>query len=95
MNLFKKKITRRAMIQDAGLVAGAGLLGLASNEIAHSQAAAGRSGSARALVLCSDRSHNADEIHMALGRLFKELNMPVDFTIEYEKLSAKLLSNYQ
>lgn len=32
---------------------------------------------------------------MSLAKLFKELNMPIDYTIECEKISAKLLSNYQ
>jgi len=98
MKNSSKSFTRRALLKNAGLAAGAGLVAPSLSAAAVEPAQAGgsaRAGSARALVLCSDRSHNADEIHMALGRLFKELNMPVDFTIEYEKLSQKLLSNYQ
>ena len=88
-----KNVTRRALLKNAGLAAGVGLVSpaLSVAEPALAQA----NGRARALVLCGDRSHSADEIRMALSRLFKDLNMPVDFTIEYEKLSRSLLSKYQ
>jgi hypothetical protein len=98
MKNSSKSLTRRVLLKNAGLAAGAGLV---APVLSAAAAGAQVSGSAhansskRALVLCSDRSHNADVIRMALGRLFKDLNMPVDFTIEYEKLSRSLLSNYQ
>ena len=57
---------------------------------------AGRAvGAPRTLALIGDRYHNADYIRTTLARLFKSLDLPVDFTIDYEKLSAQLLSTYQ
>lgn len=52
-------------------------------------------GAPRTLALIGDRYHNADYIRTTLARLFKSLDLPVDFTIDYEKLSAQLLSPYQ
>jgi hypothetical protein len=47
------------------------------------------------LALVGDRYHNADYIVVALGRLFRELELPVDFTINYASISAELLRGYQ
>ena len=49
----------------------------------------------RALALIGDRYHNADYIRVALNRLFRELNLPFDYTINYEQISARLLSAYR
>jgi hypothetical protein len=49
----------------------------------------------RVLALIGDRYHNADYIRVALNRLFRELNLPFDYTINYEHLSARLLASYQ
>ena len=62
--------------------------------------AAGRHGAGlaasppRSLALIGDRYHNSDFIRVALDKLFDELKLPVDYTINYAELSAKLLSNY-
>ena len=53
MKLPRAKLSRRALVQKAGIVAGAGLLGLGSSP------ARGR-GKPRALALVGDRYHNAD-----------------------------------
>jgi hypothetical protein len=52
-------------------------------------------GSPRALALIGDRYHNADYIRVALTRLFKSLNLPVEFTINDQEISAQFLRDYQ
>jgi Trehalose utilisation len=93
MKRFGTMFSRRTLVQKAGLAAGAGLLGLGSSEIVHSQSP--RSGGTRALALIGDRYHNADYIRVALDKTFKELNIPIDYTIQYDQISANLLKNYQ
>jgi hypothetical protein len=79
MNSF----SRRRLLRGA---AGAGLVG----------AAAGQTGQKRprALALIGDRYHNADYIRVSLDRVFKEVGVPVDYTILYDQLSRDLLSKY-
>ncbi len=48
----------------------------------------------RVLALIGDRYHNADYIRVALNRLFHELNLPIDYTINYDQISARLLASY-
>jgi len=47
------------------------------------------------LALIGDRYHNADYIRVALNRLFRELNLRVDYTINYDQISAGLLASYR
>jgi type 1 glutamine amidotransferase len=42
-----------------------------------------------------DRYHNQDYIRVSLNRLFKELNLAVDYTTNYYDLSKSLLEPYQ
>jgi len=42
-----------------------------------------------------DRYHNADYIRVALNRLFRNLNLPIDYTINYDQISARLLAPYR
>jgi type 1 glutamine amidotransferase len=96
MKLLSKNISRRALVQNAGIVAGAGLLGLAASENLQSQPAAARgNGKPRALALIGDRYHNPDYIRVSLDKVFNDLNIPIDYTIEYNSISADLLKNYQ
>ena len=97
MNAFDKKLSRRSLVQNAGLAATAGLLGISSSQIADSQRPEQASGNstARALALIGDRYHNADYIRVALDKTFKQLNIPIDFTIHYDHISADLLKNYR
>ena len=37
----------------------------------------------RALALIGDRAHNADYIRVSLDKVFRELNIPIDYTIDY------------
>jgi hypothetical protein len=49
----------------------------------------------RALALIGDRYHNPDYIHVSLDKVFHELNMAIDYTMDYASLSAALLKPYQ
>lgn len=49
----------------------------------------------RVLALIGDRYHNSDYIRVSLDKLFKELDLPVDYTTNYDHLSHSLLQNYQ
>jgi len=51
--------------------------------------------SRRALALIGDRYHNADYIQVALAGMFEGQGVTVDYTIDYERLSAEGLKNYQ
>jgi type 1 glutamine amidotransferase len=91
-------LSRRTLIKNAGLtVAATGLAGLSGLETAESQSAepATRLKGARALALIGDRYHNSDYIRVSLNRLFNELNIPLDLTIQYERISLSLLKQYQ
>ncbi len=49
----------------------------------------------RVLALIGDRYHNSDYIRVSLGKLFHELNLPVDYTINYDEVSGRLLQAYR
>ena len=49
----------------------------------------------RALALIGDRYHNPDYIRVSLDKVFQELNISVDYTMDYASLSAALLKPYQ
>ncbi len=91
-------ISRRNLLQKAGALAAGGAFGV-SNTWAASQALRSqtkRTGKApRTLVLMCDRYHNQDYVRVSLNRLFKELNLPVDYTTNYYDLSKSLLEPYQ
>lgn len=97
MELPGSKVTRRTLVKSAGLLATAGALGFAAHESAGSQveSPASNSSGARVLALIGDRYHNPDYIRVALDKVFRELNMPWEYTIHYDRLSAELLKNYQ
>jgi type 1 glutamine amidotransferase len=88
MKFFPTKLSRRALVQNAGIVAGAGMLGLVGG-------AAVAPKSPRALALIGDRYHNPDYIRVSLDKVFQELGIPIDYTIQYDQISAALLKNYQ
>jgi type 1 glutamine amidotransferase len=97
MKLFGATFSRRTLFQNAGLTAGAGLLDLAVSESAHSQTSehSRGSGTPRALALIGDRFHNPDYIRVSLDKIFKDLNIPIDYTIQYDQVSRGLLKKYQ
>jgi type 1 glutamine amidotransferase len=92
MKLFNQKVSRRTLVQNAGIVAGAGLLGLGAGATVQSPASSGKP---RALALVGDRYHNPDYIRVSLDRVFKDLGVPIDYTIQYSALSATMLKDYQ
>ena len=49
----------------------------------------------RVLALIGDHYHNSDYIRVALNRLFRELNLPFDYTIDCDQISARLLASYR
>ena len=98
MTLIGKKLSRRTLVQHAGAVAGAGLLGFERANSLYSQSPAVsplHAGQPRVLALIGDRHHNADYIRVSLDRVFKELSIPIDYTVEYDKISAELLKSYK
>src|SRR5579859_3757909 len=82
MKLFPPRISRRQLV--AGAAAGALSIGTAR--------AAARP---RALALIGDRYHNPDYIHVSLDKVFHELDIAIDYTMDYASLSAALLKPYQ
>ena len=93
MKMLPTKFSRRALVQNAGVVAGAGLLGLGATASLQSQSSG--NGKPRALALVGDRFHNPDYIRVSLDKVFKELDLPIDYMIQYDQISASLLKNYQ
>jgi type 1 glutamine amidotransferase len=91
MRLFRTSFSRRTLVQRAGMLAGAGMLGLGTGAPLQSQG----SGKRRALALIGDRYHNPDYIRVSLDKVFKDLNIPIDYTIQYDQISASLLRDYQ
>jgi hypothetical protein len=49
----------------------------------------------RDIALIGDRYHNSDYIQVALNRLFRELNLSFDYSINYHQISARLLASYR
>jgi type 1 glutamine amidotransferase len=93
MKFFRSNFSRRSLVKNAGLVAGAGLVGLGSAPAVQSQSAG--NGKPRALALIGDRYHNPDYIRVSLDKIFKDLNIPIDYTIQYDGISANMLKGYQ
>ena len=56
---------------------------------------AGKPAGPRALALIGDRYHNADYIRLSLNKVFGELNIPIDYTIDTGAISPELLRPYQ
>ncbi|MEO6802118.1 MAG: ThuA domain-containing protein [Granulicella sp.] len=91
------KISRRTLLQGVGAAATLSALGT-ENALAAPQVVTARKGGAtkpRALALIGDAAHNADGLRVSLGRVFKEADIPIDFTTNYYDLSASLLKPYR
>jgi type 1 glutamine amidotransferase len=83
MKLISPELSRRA------LVAGLGAAALPAE-------AQPRNGTRpRALALIGDRYHNPDYIHVSLDRVFHDLDIPIDYTMDYAGLSAASIKPYQ
>ena len=85
-------IPRRRLLKSAGALASAGVL---LKPYGKSTAFPADDNRPRTLALIGDRYHNADYIRVALNRLFRELNLPIDYTINYDQISARLLASYR
>jgi hypothetical protein len=90
MSVFGDRTHRRAFLEGATMSAMAGIVSTGGRTAAGAEKA-----SPQTLALIGDRYHNPDFIRVALTRLFESLALPVDFTIDYDKISADLLSRYQ
>ena len=91
MKFFPTKLSRRALVQNAGTWPAPDCLAW---EPARCRGSAAR-GKPRALALIGDRYHNPDYIRVSLDKVFQDLGIPVDYTIQYDQISAALLKNYQ
>jgi hypothetical protein len=82
-------ISRRRLLRNAAAIAAAGAM--ESGKLPASQASAGSSGESngrpRTLALVGDYAHNCDAIRVSLDRLFKELDLPIDYTTNYYDIS--------
>lgn len=94
-----KGISRRQLIQVAVGIGAVGTSSLPTELFASGlsghQSQNASSSAPRTLVLMCDRYHNQDYIRVSLDRLFKDLNLPVDYTTNYYDLSKSLLEPYQ
>ncbi len=89
---MRAAISRRRLLKSVGALASGGVL-LDPRE--ESSAVPADDKRPRVLALIGDRYHNADYIRVALNRLFQELNLPIDYTINYDQISARLLQPYR
>jgi type 1 glutamine amidotransferase len=84
MKLVQPRITRRMLVAGAAATALPAASGTAR--------AAARP---RALALIGDRYHNPDYIHVSLDKVFHELDIAIDYTMDYAGLSAASIKPYQ
>jgi type 1 glutamine amidotransferase len=84
MKLFQPKLSRRMLV--------AGAAAAALNAASGAARAAVRP---RALALIGDRYHNPDYIHVSLDKVFHEMDIAIDYTMDYAGLSAASIKPYQ
>ena len=84
---MRSSLSRRRLLKRAGALASGGILLDSRRE---GRASGSEDSRPRVLALIGDRYHNADYIAVALNRLFRELNLPFDYTINYDHISARL-----
>ena len=85
-------LSRRRLLEGVGALVSGGVL---LDSRGQTPAVSADEQRPRALALIGDRYHNSDYIRVALGKLFRELNLPIDFTINYDQISAQLLRPYR
>lgn len=91
-------ISRRSVLQNMGVAVAAGALhgSQAEDALAAPVAREGKGDHGRrVLALIGDRYHNSDYIRVSLDRLFRTLDLAVDYTSQYDHLSRSLLGDYQ
>jgi type 1 glutamine amidotransferase len=92
------KVMRRDILRNLGALGASGVLmnsGKADEVRTTVQSATRGPNRPQVLALIGDRIHNADYIRVALSRLFRELNLSVEFTINFEEIDAARLRNYR
>jgi hypothetical protein len=77
---------RRSFVRGAAVALGAGMFRLSFGQ---------QSKARRVVALIGDRYHNSDYIQVALTKMFDGLNVTVDYTTRYDKLSAAMLRDNQ
>lgn len=90
-----KKLSRRALLQGLATTAAARALGPTRTVAAPQIVKNLDGGKPRTIALMGDPSHNSDAVRVSLDRIFKDLNLPIDYTTNYYDLSAELLKPYQ
>lgn len=83
-------VSRRSVLKSAAAIGAGSILGAAALTAAQD---AGKP-KPRVLALIGDRFHNPDYIRVSLDRLFSELGVPIDYTIQYDQLSRDRLRGY-
>ncbi len=83
-------LSRRRLLISAAAIGAGSILGAAAPTVAQD---AGKP-KPRVLALIGDRFHNPDYIRVSLDRLFSELGVPIDYTIQYDQLSLDRLRGY-
>lgn len=92
------RASRRKILAGIGALAGSGILGRADSlggVEPRPTVGAQRGDPSRVLALIGDRYHNSDYIRTALDRLFRELGVPIVFTINFAEIGAARLEGYQ
>jgi type 1 glutamine amidotransferase len=89
---MRSAVSRRNLLKSAGALVSGGVFLCPREQTVGVPADKNRT---RVLALIGDRYHNADYIRVALSRLFRELNVSVDYTINYDQISAHLLAAYR
>jgi type 1 glutamine amidotransferase len=92
-----KTISRRDLLQ---AVSGAGVANATSGlkvwaEPQNVGVANGSREKPRTIALIGDAAHNHDYIQVSLTRIFKELDLPIDFTTNYYDLNTAMLHPYK
>jgi len=94
----RSKTKRREMLSNLGTFAASGVV-MDSPSWAEARAAVqtttAGTNKPRVLALIGDRFHNPDYIRVALTPIFRELDLPIDFTISIDEINSARLSNYQ
>lgn len=95
MDKPQPEISRRALLEGLGAAAAAGALaGRGAPAPAQPMPRAGGD-APRTIALIGDRWHYSDYIRVALDRLFRQLGLPIEYTTNYQDLSAEFLQPFQ
>src|ERR1700730_8136668 len=86
MNQKSHSVSRRSVL-GSGLAATGTILATKGSGQSQSKA--------KVLALVGDRYHNADYIRVGMSKAFDSLKLKVDYTIQYDAISRKLLGDYQ